>query len=257
MQCECGLQTLFEDIVNNTLVSYTIDEKHEHFPTNPKRFGVYIPSAQSLFDDHITDADDDSDSSWAFSAPNRHSSSSSRSQLSSGSTPAQELVARYRNGQPVLFDETQSYDTPPTTPADSPKCFSPAVSFIDYGPESEYGRDLPPVDGQFSRPLSSVELLSATYEEASKMAQGLVKSIPCKRPRCSDVLADVKALMYHLHIHEIDSRLAHPSIQLSTTIFEERTKSILASPSHSWRKFSLPSVLLRSVFRRLVKRVIR
>jgi len=30
--------------------------------------------------------------------------------------------------------------------------------------------------------------------------------IPCPRPGCFDKVANVKGLMYHLHIHDIDDR---------------------------------------------------
>ena len=106
--------------VDTTVIHPSFAEKALRIMGDPKRYATYFPSKASI------EADDalDIDSTWEFSAP--VSSSSSNTSCTSGSTPAQELVIRYRSGMsfdtrsssPSQYSEPDSWEmTPPATPS--------------------------------------------------------------------------------------------------------------------------------------------
>ena len=104
--------TLHVDTMNYPLFA----EKHSHVLSNPKRYATYFPSKASIEAEQKHDASDD-DSTWEFSAP-LSSRSSSNTSCTSGSTPAQEIVIRYRSGMsfgtrsssPSQYSEPDSWE---------------------------------------------------------------------------------------------------------------------------------------------------
>ena len=107
------------DTVNHPLFT----EKPSHKMGNPKRYATYFPSKASIEAELLGDASDN-DSTWEFSAPVSPPSRSS-SCTTSGSTPAQEIVIRYRSGisdprwsSPSEYSEPDSWEmTPPPAPS--------------------------------------------------------------------------------------------------------------------------------------------
>jgi hypothetical protein len=80
----------------------------EKLCSNAKRHAIYIP--QSFFDQArqalITEAD--AASTWEFSAPISPSTDISESSSSLPSSPAQELVVRYRAGMPIQLGDNNA-----------------------------------------------------------------------------------------------------------------------------------------------------
>lgn len=124
-QHPCTLHTLVNDAVNYSVFS----EKASHVMGNPKRYATYFPSKASIEAQH-RDASDNG-STWEFSAPVSppSRSSSATSGCTSGSTPAQEIVIRYRSGlsldlsdtrssSPSQYSEPDSWEMTSTEPSD-------------------------------------------------------------------------------------------------------------------------------------------
>jgi hypothetical protein len=110
--------------VDTTLNHSSFAEKALRIMGNPKRYATYFPSKASIEAEHQDDASD-IDSTWEFNAP-VSSSSSNTSCTTSASTPAQEIVIRYRSGtsfdtrssSPSQYSEPDSWEmTPPATPS--------------------------------------------------------------------------------------------------------------------------------------------
>ncbi|TFK36680.1 hypothetical protein BDQ12DRAFT_754803 [Crucibulum laeve] len=169
--------------------------------SNPKRrHATYFPSEVSI---EKKRAGDDEISTWEYSAPISHASRSSSTSTcsSTGSTPAQEIVIRYRATQMAL-----------NTLAGSS---SPSISVYSQDEDEEEDQD---IAASFYLESDDDEKYKPNEEAMFVMnAQGVSENekIVCQRPNCRDTLRDVKALMYHLHIHNIDS-LDAPSFECST-----------------------------------------
>ncbi|KAG5642905.1 hypothetical protein DXG03_001912 [Asterophora parasitica] len=194
-----------------------------------KRHATYFPSKAS-FHTKWNFADDES--TWEFSAPVapmvRCDSTDTCS--SSSSTAAQDIAFRYRAGMPlkavltgsssvsVLSDESDSTwetaplgDSSPTTDFGSESVIDSASAVSEQGPPVPEKDDLKAIQRH-----SRSEALMDTLEEAMDAMQraGCTEDdrLVCHRPGCRDTLRDVKALMYHLHIHNIhDEILKCPS----------------------------------------------
>lgn len=99
------LHLLMKDVVNYSFFT----EKPSPVMGNPKRYATYFPSKASIEAEQQHDASDN-DSTWEFcppvSPPSR--SSSSDSCHTSGSTPAQEIVIRYRAGISLDLSDARS-----------------------------------------------------------------------------------------------------------------------------------------------------
>jgi len=111
MRPELVLQTLVEDIMNSTLLCHPADgEGRSRILGNPKRYAAYFPSKASLYAKCTVEEED---STWEYSAPAYPPSrnSSATSCTTSGSTPAQLIVMRYRSGQ------CTDYERPPSSPS--------------------------------------------------------------------------------------------------------------------------------------------
>lgn len=186
-------------------VTYPVfTEKPPHVMGNSKRYATYFPSQASIEAELLGDASSDNDSTWEFSAPVSppSRSSSNTSCTTSGSTPAQDIVIRYRSGisrdtrwsSPSQYSEPDSWEmTPPAAPA--------RLEYVPVTPDQG-------IKARYRQ--SRYDALLNTYQEAFDVARaaGLKKTdqVVCNRPGCRDTLANVEALMYHLHIHDIDDR---------------------------------------------------
>ena len=121
------LHLLMNDTVNYSLFT----EKLLYIMGNPKRHATYFPSRVSIEAEQQHDASDD-DSIRDFCAPVSHSSrSSSSTSCTSTSTPAQEIVLRYRSGMSLgtRCSSPSQYSEP-----DSWEMTSPALSHLEYVP---------------------------------------------------------------------------------------------------------------------------
>ncbi|KAF9463923.1 hypothetical protein BDZ94DRAFT_1321476 [Collybia nuda] len=171
-----------------------------------KRHGTYFPSKAS-FHTKWNFSDDDA-STWEFSAPVAPTSRGSSSSSSDGSestaygSPAQEIALKYRAGMSLDFvhkrsgsessvDSGVAWETAPLD--DSSSDYAPIVSEEDE------------IKAIYRR--SRFEALDDTREEAiaamHKDGKNEHDNLVCHRSGCRDTVRDVRALMYHLHIHNI------------------------------------------------------
>lgn len=119
---------------SNTILR-SVDQRQSRTMGNPKRFAAYFPSKASLYSKYL---DSDNESTWEFSAseypPSRSSSATSCS--TSGSTPAQEIVIRYRSRNTGDFGASRTSRSPrysEATSADASSSFERQSDF-DYVP---------------------------------------------------------------------------------------------------------------------------
>jgi hypothetical protein len=100
---------------------------------NPKRYATYFPSKASIEAEQQHDSSDD-DSTWEFCSPVSHSSRSSSStslSCTSATTPAQDIIIRYRSGMSL---ETRSSSPSQYSEQDSWEVTSTALSHLEYVP---------------------------------------------------------------------------------------------------------------------------
>jgi hypothetical protein len=187
-----------------------------------KRFGTYFPSKLS-FNTKWNFADDDL-STWEFCAPVAPSSRSSSSSTSgtASSTPAQEIIIRYRAGLSLDSLVTRSSSPASDSPADSGEIASLANASPSFdGPSVvEAEKDLKATYRQSRlealedtvrfRSVLQLPAYEFTYDQRDEAMAAMKKYgmgehdiLVCHRPGCRDTLRDVKALMFHLHIHNI------------------------------------------------------
>ncbi|KAJ7168646.1 hypothetical protein C8R46DRAFT_1218041 [Mycena filopes] len=232
-------------ITFHDLVAYSLGVNPDtDVPVNVKRNGIYIPNPKSDVgeaegDVELVDAtlfrtepasyaDDDDISTWEFTAPVASTTLSWRSDastvaasLSPSQTPAQDLVYRYRAGLKVDLGERSSSSSSGEGSKGSDGSeeswfdddSSSAVSFGTYS-SSISSLSLPFLAQQEPKPLfraSRANALLDIRDEALAVIRedGLTEHQPvvCHRPDCRDTLPNMKALMYHLHIHNMHDRL--------------------------------------------------
>ena len=115
-------------------------EKFSHVMVNPKRYATYFSSKPIVHTEQQDDASDDDDSTWEFSSPISHCSSSTS--CTSACTPAQEIIFRYRSGvsfdtrcsSPSQYSEPDSWETSSTAPSHSE--YLPVIP--DHGIKARY-----------------------------------------------------------------------------------------------------------------------
>ncbi|KAJ7145067.1 hypothetical protein C8R43DRAFT_953518 [Mycena crocata] len=186
---------------------------------------IELIDAQQFHSDHFAVLNDDI-STWEFNAPVAlsHSWHSDASTLTSPyQTAAQDVAFRYRAGLKVeieelscalescedkkhyasSFDDAASYSYVEYVGADSDSTSSSSSSAMSL--PVPISHDLKPTFRE-----SRANALMDIHDEALAMvkADGLGENQPvvCHRPSCRDTLPTMKALMYHLHIHNLADR---------------------------------------------------
>lgn len=191
---------------------------HDH----SKRLATYFPSKVSFNTKWNFSADDDDESTWEFSAPVAPSSRSSSCSTSGTnySTPAQEIVIRYRANLPLDSPDTRSstssassddsWEIAPPEDANIPLDYASVVAERDLKAVHRRSRLAALEETVRFRSISRshmYEFVCGQREEAmasmKKHGLGEHDGLVCHRPGCRDTLRDVKALMFHLHIHNI------------------------------------------------------
>ncbi|KAF8808631.1 hypothetical protein BYT27DRAFT_6542902 [Phlegmacium glaucopus] len=199
------LHLLVNDAMNYSLFT----EKVSRVMGNPKRYGIYFPSKASIIEAEQQQQHDasDNDSTWEFCSPVSlpSPSSSHTSCRTSSSTPAQEIVIRYRAG--ISLGPSDSRSSAPSQYSEPDHLDNSSLASLS---DSEYAPVAPEEDIKAKYRQSRQDALLNTYEEAAAVVAsaglGPNKKICCHRPGCRDTLANIKALMYHLHIHDIHDR---------------------------------------------------
>ncbi|KAF8072201.1 hypothetical protein FPV67DRAFT_925840 [Lyophyllum atratum] len=184
-----------------------------------KRHATYFPSKAS-FDTKWNFSDDD-DSTWEFSAPmgliTRSSSTDTCS--STSSTPAQEIALRFRAGMPLQAVLTGSRSVSSASEySDASWETAPLGTSSDASPENgplddtsitlEQGPPVPEKDElkaiyRQSRCDALLDTLEEAMDSMKQDGRAEDERLVCHRPGCRDTVRDVRALMYHLHIHNI------------------------------------------------------
>ncbi|KAJ7472732.1 hypothetical protein FB451DRAFT_1469680 [Mycena latifolia] len=214
------------------LVSYSLGFAPEETPVNAKRNGVYFPTPPGNLDLELVDAKlfnpaavvDDDISTWEFHAPVASSTSwgSDASTCTSPyQTPAQDVAYRYRAGLKVdLGERSSSLGSSQTQTACASVCgdsdcgtdCSDSLMSLEIG-STISSLSLPFPVHQEVKPAfreSRANALLDIREEALAIirADGLTEhdAVVCHRPDCRDTLPNMKALMYHLHVHNMHDR---------------------------------------------------
>ncbi|KAJ7888793.1 hypothetical protein B0H13DRAFT_2041760 [Mycena leptocephala] len=163
------------------------------------------------------DVDDDDISTWEFRAPVASSlswNSDASTCASPYQTPAQDVVYRYRAGLKVDLGERSS-----SSETDK----SHATSFFDDSDScSDLSIETSSTTSSFSLPFPAQQEVRPAFRESRANAlldireeaiavikqDGLGEHDPvvCHRPDCRDTLPNMKALIYHLHIHNMHDR---------------------------------------------------
>ncbi|KAJ7111957.1 hypothetical protein C8R44DRAFT_856529 [Mycena epipterygia] len=221
-------------ITFHDLVSYSLGMAAEQTPVAVKRNAVYFPMTEhvELVDatffrpevvDFQTELVDDDGSTWEFHAPVASSTSwnsdASTRCASPYPTPAQDVVYRYRAGLKVDLGERRS-SSPESVQAQK-SCVS---SFEDSDCGSEMSLETASTISSTSMSMafpiqhdikptfreSRANALLDIREEALAILKedglGEHDSVVCHRPDCRDTLPNMKALMYHLHVHNMHDR---------------------------------------------------
>ncbi|KAF8150100.1 hypothetical protein B0H34DRAFT_732424 [Crassisporium funariophilum] len=245
-----ALHTLMEDVVHYTLLNGGAAEKALPINGKAKRYGAYFPSKGSF--DAKYCAPSEYESTWEYSAPRStpSRSSSTTSCNTSGSTPAQEIA--------ILYRARMSMDQGSSTRSSSPSQYSQAGSWEimsrDDASELEYVPIASQKDIKAAYRQSRSDALLDTYQEAMDVINayslGPNSKVVCQRPGCRDTLADVKALMYHLHIHDIHDRT------LVCPLCKGRYEAHREASVHNCRRQRQSAMVpLRATFRRAIAKI--
>ncbi|KAJ6561850.1 hypothetical protein B0H19DRAFT_1259491 [Mycena capillaripes] len=218
--------SIFQD-----LVSYSLGVTSNDIPVNVKRNGVYFPKPENVVEEleHVElmdatlfqseEVDDDDISTWEFRAPVASSlswNSEASTCASSCQTPAQDVVYRYRAGLKVDLGERSS--SPQSSKDDS----SDVTSFDDSKSGWASSFETSSTTSSFSLPFPTQQEVRPAFRESRanalldirEEALAVVKEdrlgehdpVVCHRPDCRDTLPNMKALIYHLHIHNMHDR---------------------------------------------------
>ncbi|KAJ6620072.1 hypothetical protein B0H10DRAFT_2216356 [Mycena sp. CBHHK59/15] len=212
----------FEDLIRYSLGVPAAEDAVQH-----KRNAIYFPSKEGV---ELVDVKklfhSDERSTWEFNAPVALSSSrsSESSWGSEGSTcvspchsPAQDVAYRYRAGLKVDLGEGEK---PIKSSSENLDAHVPCESVWsdDSDDDSETVStmssivSLPaPLDfsvrARFRENNALLELYrDEAYAIIKRDGLTLHEPVVCHRPGCRDTLRDMRALVYHLHIHNIHDR---------------------------------------------------
>ncbi|KAJ7679193.1 hypothetical protein DFH06DRAFT_1120938 [Mycena polygramma] len=258
------------------LVSYSLGVTPDDIPASAKRNGVYFTKPETvkgvLEQVELVDAtlfrsevyDDDDISTWEFSAPVASSlswNSDASTCTSPYQTAAQDVVYRYRAGLKVDLGERSSspeepkVDIPYATSSDDSESFS--GSSFETG-SSRTSLSLPFPVQQEVRPIFRESRANALLDIRDE-ALAVIKEdkltqhdpVVCHRPGCRDTLADMKALVYHLHIHNMHDRSYQ--CELCEKRFESRRYLVM----HPCPRLvtSCPTSPIRDTFMRVLTKI--
>ncbi|KAI0749621.1 hypothetical protein C8Q80DRAFT_635494 [Daedaleopsis nitida] len=177
-------------------------------PDRRKRYGVVFNS-----DPLSGMLDDDDDSTWSMSRSraSRWMQNRQPTMRSRNSSPAQDIVARYR--------ASQTSDDPTATAASSATYLQvPSVDgYYSSGTRSRTTSGETYLSSQSGPRLryraSRAHAMDRATKEAYLMAvqSGGYRDIPCQRPGCRSILPTIRDLASHLAIHDLDHRQVYYS----------------------------------------------
>ncbi|KAJ7757691.1 hypothetical protein DFH07DRAFT_457480 [Mycena maculata] len=250
----------------------------EDIPQSTKRNGLYLTPNQhaslGIEDLELVDAKlfrqdliDDDVSTWEFHAPVASSFSSWDSHASTCAspyqTPAQDVAFRYRAGLKVDLGERSS--SPESSKANK-SCMSSSddfdyVSYLSFetaSTVSSMSLSLPFHVQQELKPAfreSRANALLDIREEALAVmkADGVRDGEPvvCHRPDCRDTLPNMRALMYHLHVHNMHDRTY--KCDMCSRGYETRRELTMHQCPRLAK--SLPSSPIRDTFMRVLTKI--
>jgi len=187
------------------------------YAPNPKRYAIYFGSKASIGSIHLGLPVDET-SEWEFtppSSPSVRTSVSSSGSYTGCMTPAQEIASRFRStstlytGQSSLSYYSQStavWSQTSQSEKASPEISIPLRPLYRRSRHEALTRTVRRSVDPLSSPLMTMLQFDEAVDAMEKEHGQPAESIPCPRPGCFDQVANVKGLMYHLHIHDIDDR---------------------------------------------------
>ncbi|KAJ7081846.1 hypothetical protein B0H15DRAFT_447861 [Mycena belliarum] len=259
------------------LVSYSLGFTPDDLPLNLKRNGIYVPTVDAvdleLFDaklfSPVAIADDDL-STWEYHAPVASSTPSWGSDASTCvspyQTPAQDVAYRYRAGLKVDLGDRGERSSSPGSSESATACASSFHGSFDCGSTVE-SLEVGTTTSSLSLPFPVQQEVKPAFRESRANAlldirdeamaiirsDGLTEHEPvvCHRPDCRDTLANMKALMYHLHVHNMHDRSYQ--CDLCHQRFEVRRQLVM----HQCPRLatSCPSSPIRDTFMRVLTRI--
>ncbi|KAL0574143.1 hypothetical protein V5O48_007806 [Marasmius crinis-equi] len=197
------------------------------FEPDTKRHATYFPpdfdlAEQIRMRDLEQEDEHDETSSYIFRAPRSARRTVKEKELPNVVTPAQDIINKYRAGLPSSEDDPLSATSPSAStsssasPSTTLRC-SIADDSTQCSDEMEDDWDRPASDrgGSLTAPKirfrkSRFDALNDTRAEATHEMEksGVTEDHPlvCPRTGCRETLANVHALTYHLHLHDIDGK---------------------------------------------------
>ncbi|KAJ7844792.1 hypothetical protein B0H14DRAFT_3455436 [Mycena olivaceomarginata] len=269
------------------LVSYSLGVALEDTPAHNKRNGVYFPQTServvnetehvelvdaTLFRPEEVVADDDDISTWEFHAPVASSpsllsrwNSDASTCASPYQTPAQDIVYRYRAGLKVDLGECSSCPESQQPSRSRMAARSSTTTPIPLTAQLGLGDVLHSLLAfcSFSQPTtvkpafraSRANALLDIREEALAVLKednlGEQDPVVCHRPDCRDTLSNMKALIYHLHIHNMHDR-GHKCEMCGKRFESQRTLTMHNCPRLAT---SCPSSPIRDTFMRVLTKI--
>ncbi|KAI3609296.1 hypothetical protein WG66_010665 [Moniliophthora roreri] len=198
-------------------LSFELDDLVRHsapivpmiYDPDTKRHATYFPvdfdlDAQILMCALEEEADDAS--SFIYKSPRPSKLTSKRVETVEVITPAQEIVNRYRAGLKVELDD--SVDSVSSSGSSILQEDSSEDDFMDWDVEETPALPASPSSAPHIRFRRSRfdELAICRAEATNEMRRSGVDEehpLVCPRAGCRETLTDVKALTYHLHMHDI------------------------------------------------------
>ncbi|KAF9260050.1 hypothetical protein L218DRAFT_962993 [Marasmius fiardii PR-910] len=226
-----------------TAVYFEMDDlvRRPHTPATPicnsdtKRHAVYFPPtinhAMQIMQ-QLAQEDEDDTSSFMFRAPRSvvKQARNEKSPPSNAPTPAQEIVNRYRAG---LLCHTEGLS--PVSPSSSPSstlCPSTSGESTAYSEDGEpqsppapdfgCGLTVPKIRFRQSRFDALDEKRAEALKEMEKSGVDDNHALVCPRAGCRETLSNVKALTFHLHLHDMEGEKTHACDRCSATLGSRR-----------------------------------
>ncbi|KAG6865434.1 hypothetical protein C0991_002595 [Blastosporella zonata] len=223
-----------------------------------KRHAIYF-SSKASFDSKWNLAADDDESIWEYSAPvvPKERSPSTDTCSSTASSAAQEIATRYRARIPLA--ELRTSVSPSSEEyEESDASWTTALDNTLYPPEQS--PPVPKTDNLIALCCPSHgEELSGSLREAVEIMEKNGRTdndqLVCHRPGCRDVVRNLKALTYHLHVHNIHDETLMIMCHLSRKKFDYSFQLVLHCCRYeAGRIRSSPSSPLKQVFFRVLSR---
>ncbi|PFH48381.1 hypothetical protein AMATHDRAFT_65671 [Amanita thiersii Skay4041] len=193
---------LDENVFRQFLFENLQDAIAAEIASHSKRYAIYLP-VETSDDDEESLYSETGSSNWEPSSPDSTPSlySTSSACPSNRSSPAQDVVTNYRAGLLAELSRRRSSIVAQDPHSRASSTYETCISPSSYTSQDEL------VNEMVNPRDSCQEALTKAREEALDVMQRYAgldhQQLICQRPGCHNKLRDVKALAYHLHIHNL------------------------------------------------------